>query len=133
MPFQTFYSEIGKLMYSIARADGIVTSTEYQKLRDIVRQKLVPQEPNTDQFGTDAAYYAEIEFDILLDQKPSTESCLDSFIGYVLMHHESLDDLHKSMLKKLLDEIASVYKGSHTKEIAMLKDLKKQLKTIFED
>ena len=79
MVFRRFYSEVGKLLYSIACIDGNVNRNEYEKLRDIVKQKLVPQEDNTDQFGTDAAYYAEIEFDILLEQMPNPVSCFNSF------------------------------------------------------
>lgn len=133
MVFQRFYSEVGKLMYSIAYADGKVNKSEYNKLREIVKQKLVPREENTDQFGTDAAYYAEIEFDILMDQMPPPESCFNSFLNYVKEHHSAFDQLHKTMVMEFLKEIASVYQGSHPKETELLKKLKKQLTAIFEE
>jgi uncharacterized tellurite resistance protein B-like protein len=48
MVYKRFYAEVGKLLYAIASADGRVDEKEYRLLRDIVRQKLVPMENNTD-------------------------------------------------------------------------------------
>lgn len=133
MEFRRFYSEVGKLLYAIAAADGRVDRKEYEKLRDIVKEKLVPQENSTDQFGTDAAYYAEIEFDILMDQTPSATSCFHSFCDYVEAHHTAFDNHHKDMVMEMVKEIAQVYHGIDTKEKELIKQLKKRLDAIFKN
>ena len=120
-------------MYAIACVDGLVNKKEYEKLRGIVKEKLVPQENSTDQFGTDAAFYAEIEFDILMDQMPNPQSCFNSFVNYVEAHHTAFDGQHKAMVMEMVKEIAHVYRGTHPKEAELLKRLKKQLTNIFEE
>jgi len=131
MVFRKFYSEVGKLLYSISCIDGTVNRKEYEKLRDIVKKKLVPQEDNTDQFGTDAAYYAEIEFDILLDRMPNPISCFNSFCDYIAAHHTAFDKHHKEMMIEMARDIAQVYRGTNSKEAELIKKLKKRLNEIF--
>ena len=132
MVYQRFYSEVGKLLYAIASADGSVQKKEYGKLRDIVEKKLVPEEQSTDQFGTDSAYYAEIEFDILMEQSADSTACFNSFCNYVEVHRTAFDKHLKIMVMNLAKELAHVYHGTNTKEAAMIKKLKKRLDEVFQ-
>src|SRR5690242_3814458 len=116
MVYRRFYSEVGKLLYAVAAADGAVHKKEYDKLREIVEKKLVPAEHSTDQFGTDSAYYAEIEFDILLDQAADSTSCFNSFCNYVEAHRTALDAHLKRMVMNLANELGRLYHGTNTKE-----------------
>lgn len=133
MIFRRFYSEVGKLMYAVAAVDGKVQKKEYDKLREIVEKKLVPIERSTDQFGTDNAYYAEIEFDILMDRDASSASCFESFCSYVEAHKTAFDAHLKMMVTSLVKELAGVYRGTNSKEAQLIKKLKQRLSEIFSE
>ena len=133
MVYRRFYSEVGKLLYAIAAVDGNVQKKEYEKLRDIIEKKLVPIEKSTDQFGTDNAYYAEIEFDILLDKGASSKSCFDSFCNYVEDHKTAFDRHLKTMVTTLSQELASSHRGVNSKEAELIKELKKRMGEIFSE
>ena len=133
MVYRRFYSEVGKLLYAIAAVNGLVNRQEYTKLRDIIEKKLVPQEHTTDQFGTDSAFYAEIEFDILLDQLADSTACFNSFCNYVEAHRTAFDAHLKGMTMNLTKELPHVYQGTHAKEAEMIKTLKKRLDSIFKE
>ena len=131
MVYKRFYAEVGKLLYAIASADGRVDEKEYRLLRDLVRQKLVPMENNTDVFGTDAAYYAEMEFDVLYDQIADAEPAFNSFIDYVEDHHLSFDNHLKDVCRQLAREVGHAYYGINKKESSMLARLKKEMDKIM--
>lgn len=127
MIYKKFYAEVGKLLYAIASADGKVDEKEYKMLRNMVRNKLVPMESDMDVFGTDAAYYAEIEFDFLNEQMADPEPAFNSFIDYVEAYHQSFDSHLKEVCFRLSKEIAHAYYGINKKESSMLKVLKKEM------
>ena len=131
MIYRRFYSEVGKLLYAIAAVDGNVEKNEYDKLREIVEKKLVPIENSTDQFGTDNAYYAEIEFDILMDKGASSKSCFDSFCNYVEDHKTAFDQHLKMMVTTLSKELANAHRGNNSKETELIKRLKHRMDEIF--
>ena len=74
MLYKNFYSELGKLLYAVADIDGVITQAEKKALHEIVKKELVPAEKHTDEFGTDAAYYAEIEFEYLDEEQMDAEA-----------------------------------------------------------
>ena len=65
MRYKNFYSELGKLLYAVAKADGKISKSEAEAIHKAVKEELVPQETHTDEFGTDAAHFTEIEFEIM--------------------------------------------------------------------
>ncbi|MCS6990835.1 MAG: hypothetical protein NZL95_03140 [Chitinophagales bacterium] len=131
MQYRRFYSELGKLLYAIAAIDGNVQKKEYNRLREIVEKILVPQEPSTDAFGTDNAYYAEIEFDILMDQDASPEACFESFCSYVESHKTAFDKGLKNLVKSLAEALSKSDRGQSKKEQALIRKLDKRMKEIF--
>ena len=133
MIYRRFYSEVGKLLYAIAAVDGNVQKKEYEKLRDIVEKKLVPIEHSTDQFGTDNAYYAEIEFDILMDKGAGSKACFDSFCNYVEDHKTAFDQHLKTMVTTLTKELANAHRGTNGKESELIKKLREKMENIFSE
>ena len=133
MIYKKFYAEVGKLLYAIAIADGVVDEKEYRLLRNIVRNKLVPMEQSTDAFGTDAAYFAEMEFDVLYDQAAEAEPAFNSFIDFVEAHHKSFDKHLKDVCLQISREIAHAYYGINKKESSMLKTLKKEMQKVVKE
>ncbi len=131
MIYRKFYSEVGKLLYAIAAVDGNVQKKEYIQLRQLVEKKLVPMETSTDQFGTDSAYYAEIEFDILMDQQADPNLCFESFCSYIEAHKTAFDKNLKNVLLGLAAELAAAYRGRSAQEQAIIRKLKNRLAEIF--
>ena len=109
MNSKKFYAELGKLLYAIADADHDVTKKEYIKLKDIVKNELVPMETSTDQFGTDSAFYTQFEFEVATEQQMTSEDALASFISYVKQHRHDFTDERKKVCLKVMEEIEAVY------------------------
>ena len=130
MIYKEFYSELGKLLYAVADIDGVINQKEKQAMKDIVRKELVPAENHTDAFGTDAAYYTEMEFDFLDEEIGDAEAAFESFIAFVEEHHTAFDEGMKKIALHIVKELASAYRGTNKKEKALIEKLKKNLENI---
>ena len=53
---EEFYSSIGKLFYAVAASDKVVRAEEIRTLKELVKEKWVPVDNATDEYGTDEAY-----------------------------------------------------------------------------
>lgn len=130
MEYKEFYSELGKLLYAVADIDHVITEKEKKTLLNIVRNELVPKEVHKDVFGTDAAYYAEMEFDILDDEIADSEPAFNSFIDFIDDHHTAIDERMKKIALHIANEIARAYRGTNKKEKALIDKLRNKLKKI---
>jgi hypothetical protein len=130
MRYKEFYSELGKLLYAVADIDGVITQKEKVKLHEIVRKELVPSEPHTDEFGTDVAYYSEIEFDILDAETGDTEAAFNSFTNFVEEHHTAFDDKMIAVCLRVARELAAAYRGTNKKEKVLVDKLRRKLEHI---
>ena len=122
-----FYVELGKLFYAIAAADGKIRPQEVQSLKKLIREDLVPMEDGHDKFGTDHAYLAEFEFDVLVDKGIRSEAAYKSFLSYVKENDKHIDDYMRQKAVSIAEKIADSYKGINDKEKKMLEDLKQHL------
>lgn len=127
MVYEKFYSELGKLLYAIADIDHVITPEEKKVLQDIVKKELVPTEQHTDQFGTDAAYYTEIEFDFLDEEIIDSEAAFESFIDFIDEHHTGFDKNLKKVSLHITRELANAYRGTNKKEKKLIDGLKEKL------
>jgi len=130
MVYREFYSEIGKLLYAVADIDHVITQQEKKKLQDIIKKELVPAEQHQDIFGTDAAYYAEIEFDFLDEQIADAEAAFESFIDFVEEHHTAFDKNMKKVCIHIAKELADAYRGTNKKEKLLIEKLKQKLEKL---
>lgn len=127
MIYKEFYSELGKLLYAVADIDGVITQEEKKKLQDVIKKELVPVEVNKDEFGTNVAYYSEMEFDILDEEIGDAESAFNSFIDFVDEHHTAFDKNMKNISLHIARELAAAYRGTNKKEKVLVEKLKKKL------
>lgn len=130
MLYRQFYSELAKLLYAVANVDGKLSQEEKEELRTIVRKELVPNEKHMDKFGTDAAYYTEIEFDILEETLPEPEAAFESFINYIENHHTAVNESMREVSLRTAKKIAEAYRKTNKKEKELIKRLKKKLETL---
>ncbi|HWB62726.1 MAG TPA: hypothetical protein VG603_04375 [Chitinophagales bacterium] len=130
MFYRQYYSELGKLLYALAHADGKIGEKEKAALKELVRTELVPKEKHNDTFGTDAAYYAEIEFDILEDSEPDVDAAFDSFLFFIENHHTAVTTEMRQATIRVTDKMAHQYKNTGKKEASLLATLKKKLQEL---
>ena len=130
MLYRQFYSELAKLLYAVANVDGKISPQEKEELRTLVRKELVPNEKHTDKFGTDAAYYTEIEFDFLEDSMYEPEAAFDSFLTYIENHHTAIDNRMREVSLNIAKKIADAYHRTNKKEKKLIETLEKKLSSL---
>ena len=130
MLYRQFYSELAKLLYAVANVDGKISAKEREELKVIVRNELVPAEHHTDKFGTDAAYYTEIEFDFLEEAMIEPETAFESFLNFVANHHSAVDSRMREVSLRTAKKIADTYHKTSKKEKELIKKLEKKLESL---
>lgn len=130
MQFQDFYTELGKLLYAVAKIDGVITKEERKSLMEIVEKELTPLENSTDEFGTDAAFITKFEFDVLEEQMVTAEDAFNDFIDFVNEHHQAFKPNIKNICIKVTEDLAAAYQGTNKKEHALIEKLKLKLSLI---
>ncbi len=130
MLYKEFYSELGKLLYAISDIDHVITEKEKKVLLDIVRKELAPAEKHKDSFGTDVAYFTEIEFEFLDETIADSESAFESFIDFIQDHHTGFNEPMKKVCLHVAKELASSYRGTSAKEEQLIEKLNVVLKKL---
>jgi hypothetical protein len=129
MFYRQYYSELGKLLYAIGSSNGNISENEKKTVKDLVRKELVPNEKHTDTFGTDAAYYVEIEFDILEDSLPDVDAAFESFMDFIEEHHSAITPAMRDSALRATEKLMSLYHHHHKKEHWLAEKLVKKLKS----
>lgn len=127
MMSKKFYVELGKLFYAIAAADGKIRPQEVQELKKIIRDDLVPMEDGHDRFGTDHAFLAEFEFEVLADKGIRPEAAYKSFLAYIKENNKHIDAQMRAKAVSIAEKIATSYRGINEPEKKLLEDLRKHL------
>jgi uncharacterized tellurite resistance protein B-like protein len=127
MEAQLFYKELGRLLYAVANADGRVSAKESEAVKRIVQERLVPVEAGMDHHGTDQAYIAEFEFDVLAERDASSEEAFNSFIAYMSQHKDDLTDERKALIYRCAHDVARSLHGISSQEFPLLVDLHRHL------
>ena len=124
MIYKNFYSEVGKLLYALAKADGSITSEEIRAIHKLVLEDLVPLESSTDEFGTDSAFYVEMEFDYLNENFYDPDVAFHSFIDYVEEHYTAFDVKLKETVYNVAKTLTSSFHETNIKDHYMVEKLK---------
>jgi hypothetical protein len=113
------YSEIGKLLYAIASADGTISASEKLKLNELMQKSLL-RVKKKDQFGTPIGYYTEIEFEFLEEELIDPELAISSFLDYIEEHYSALGLHEIQLIRELAWETAESFRHINQKENKML-------------
>lgn len=127
MIYKNFYSEVGKLLYALAKADGNITEEEIKAIHKLVLNDLVPLEDSTDEFGTDSAFYVEMEFDYLNENFYDPDVAFDSFVEYVEEHYTAFDDNLKQAVYRVAETLTNSFHETNIKDHRIIIKLKKML------
>lgn len=133
MLYRQFYSELGKLLYAVSDVDGMISKKEKTAIKEMVNRELVPHERHKDEFGTDAAYYTEIEFDYLCESVTDPADAFDSFIDFIEDHKTAIDKKLLIASSKVATKIADAYHHTNKKEKVLLEKLNKKLDKLIKE
>lgn len=126
MNYKKFYTALGDLLYAIASSDRKVQQAEVEEIRRIVSRELIPLETTVDEYGTDAAYFAEFEFDVLRNTGLAPADAFDRFRDY-LREHRDLPQPLKNLSYRCAERVSEAFSGTNAEERELLRDLKKLL------
>lgn len=133
MVIKQFYAELGKLFYAISAIDNWITEKEKNKIFEIVKNELVPNELKIDRYGTDLAFFTQIEFEFLDEEGSDSLSAFESFIDFIQEHHTALDEDSIRTCIRLSKKISKSYRGTNKKEYELIEKLKVLLSQSFLD
>lgn len=127
MDFKEFYTELGKLLYAVAKADGEVQDEELHKIYQMVVDDL-SDEILFDRGEEVDAYYTEFEFEALIDRNVDIHAAVNSFVDYFDRNEAKFNDKMKQTTLKAMVAVADAFEGIIPEEQALIDVITKRLK-----
>ncbi len=112
-----YYKELGKLVYAVAAADGVVQPEEKDKLHQFVLKEMANHEPTVDSSGMNQAFYVDFEFDDTEEKHPAANEIIRSYTRFVHSNFEPKDEELIMNSIKLLEAVALAYSKKNEKNI----------------
>lgn len=128
MEIKDFYIHLGKLLYSIAMADGEVQDEEMQELYKLVISEL-SDENIFDQEEVNV-FHTEFEFEALMDKNASKDEAFNAFIKYFDENYKSFTPQLKKVTIYAVEQIAKAFEGIVEEEQNMINELNNRLKLL---
>lgn len=125
--YQRIYEHAGYLFYAIAAADGAIKEAELSVIKDLINKEWLPLEDSTDEFGTDAAHYILMTFDILMDRSASADEAFAVFKDYLEAHKGAFTEPVRKKIRLTAAAVARAFAGQNKAESKFLKALKKMI------
>lgn len=127
MNYREYYTELGKLLYAVAKADNTIEPAEINELRHIVKDELTQLNGSTDEFGSSTAFATEFEFEIMDDWNIPAQQAFEGFSSYI-KRTPLLPALLKKVAYRSALRIAYSFHNTNHEENSMLLRLKQLLK-----
>lgn len=119
----TFYQNIAKIFYAVAKADNIVAPEELKVLKKVVKENWLQVDETFDVFGTDTVYQIEIVFDWLFSKNATSEDCFNDFVEYYQNHSYFFTTDIKALIIETSGKIASSFAQKNKSELVVLAKL----------
>lgn len=130
MDIRQFYIAMGKLLYAVADADSVITRQERDELYHLISTRLTHRECNTDEFGTNDAWYTVFEFEAAEDAGLTANEAFNEFSEFIQEHWAIMDDDLRNICMLLADRLAESYHHTNAREKDMIRRLRDLLYTI---
>lgn len=111
MKAQLFYNELGLPFSSLGRVDGGFSAKGSETVQRIVQEPIMPVEAGMDHHGTDQAYVAEFEFEVLVDRDATSQETFTSLIACISQDTNELSVERKSLICRSAHDVAHVAHG----------------------
>ncbi|WP_317897602.1 hypothetical protein [Aurantibacillus circumpalustris] len=112
-----YYKELGKLLYAIAIADGVIQPEEREKLHQLVMKELAHHEKTYDSSGMNQAFYVDFEFEKLEKEEPKLNGTVKEFNHFVEKNLQVGDKELIDLSLKLMENVANAYSKKREKSI----------------
>jgi uncharacterized tellurite resistance protein B-like protein len=122
-----FYASLGRLLYAVADADGIVSQSERDELLELIRSRLMHRETLTDPYGTNDAWYSLFGFDAAEEEIMPAQEAFQLFADFLEMHRDRIDMETRETCLLLSDRLAASYRHTNRKERQMLQRIREIL------
>lgn len=123
MFYEELYTELGKLFYHLAAADGKVQEEEKEALHKIIKTRWKLLEDSADEFGTDMANLIEFSFDYE-SSEIETENGLESFTDFYKQNKGQFKSAITKRILETAEEISEAYRGKNKEEKEIVKNLR---------
>ncbi len=124
-----YYKELGKLVYAVAIADGVVQNEERDKLHQFVLKELANNERTYDSSGMNQAFYVDFEFEESEKNQDNLNGTIKKFSHFIEENREPGDKLLVERSLHLLEVIANAY--SREKEKNIINEFKNRIAQLF--
>ncbi len=118
-----FYKELGKLVYSLAKADGEIQPKEMEKLIELLRATDIHSEQGEIIHLNEDKYYTEFEFMLYKKKKVAVKAAFCSFINFIKSNELHIDEKMKKITLLLARKVLKSHKGINRLEQKMLDEL----------
>ena len=122
MFYEELYTELGRLFYHLAAADGKVQPAEKKILHELILARWKTLEDSADEFGTDLSNLIEFSFDYETSEVV-TEEGIKSFEEFYKVNKEHFTPAISNKILETAGEIADAYRGKNKEEQAFLRSL----------
>jgi len=112
-----FYKELGKLVYALAIADGIVQEEEKIQLHSFVAKELAGYETEYDTSGMNKAFYVDFEFEKSLEEHLDRTKAIISYRQFIERNYEEGDEPLLNRAFILLEKVNEAYTKQREKNI----------------
>jgi hypothetical protein len=126
-----YYKELGKAVYAVAMADGVVSESERETLHQFVLKDLVNHEATLDSSGMNQAFYVDFEFEGHTGEKPDIEAEVRSYIRFVHNNFEPGDEGLLNHSVSLLEKVAGAY--SRSREIELVAGIRSEVSEVYKE
>jgi len=129
MDYSVFYTELGKLAYSIARADGVVQSEEVDKICDLIGEEISVNDAD-ESFQRETVLETAAEFNKLRNENASARDAFNGFTNYLDSNISEFDHRIKNLFIRVAMRIAAANEGVNETESALIDKLRKKLSAV---
>ncbi|MEO6683192.1 MAG: TerB family tellurite resistance protein [Ginsengibacter sp.] len=126
MFYEELYTELGKLFYHLASADGKVQGAEKEALQTLIKSKWKPLEDSADEFGTDLSNLIGFSF----DYESSEVETENGFESFMVFYKQNKAQFKPEIIKRILEtaeEISIAYRGRNKDEKEFIINLRSLL------
>lgn len=129
MDYSLFYTELGRLAYAVARADGIIHSEEVDRICDFIGQE-IENAGSDNKSLREAIVQSGAEFNRLRNSNASAREAFNGFTDFIDTNASEIDSRLKNLSLRIAFRVASAYEGVNETESALIEKLKRKLALI---
>ncbi|MBK9284079.1 MAG: TerB family tellurite resistance protein [Sphingobacteriaceae bacterium] len=130
MDTKKFYIATGKLVYAIAKADGIIQNKESRKFNNIIEDEVQLLSKAIGHHQTDVHADTALEFELMKSKNASAEEAFNSFMDFYHAHKPAINNDMKTEIVSFVTRIAKSSSGVSEKESKMINQLKDEFKDL---